>query len=40
VLASFTIEAFGLDRLARLDAGQVDDRFRAFRAMTAFDVHR
>ena len=40
VLASFTIEAFGLARLARLDAGQVDDRFRAFRAMTAFDAHR
>jgi sugar/nucleoside kinase (ribokinase family) len=39
VLASFTIEAFGLDRLARLDAGQVADRYRAFRAMTAFDAH-
>ncbi len=39
VLASFTIEAFGLDRLARLDAGQVNDRYRAFRAMTAFDAH-
>jgi sugar/nucleoside kinase (ribokinase family) len=39
VLASFTIEAFGLERLARLDAGQVNDRFRAFRAMTAFDAH-
>jgi sugar/nucleoside kinase (ribokinase family) len=40
VLASFTIEAFGLERLARLDAGQVNDRFRAFRAMTAFEPHR
>ncbi len=40
VLASFTIEAFGLDRLARLDAGQVNDRFRAYRDMTAFDLHR
>jgi sugar/nucleoside kinase (ribokinase family) len=39
VLASFTIEAFGLDRLSRLDAGQVNDRYRAFRAMTAFDAH-
>jgi hypothetical protein len=37
VLASFTIEAFGLDRLNRLDAGQIDDRYRTFRAMTAFD---
>ncbi|MFM8871865.1 MAG: PfkB family carbohydrate kinase [Phycisphaerales bacterium] len=40
VLASFTIEAFGLERLARLDAGQVNDRFRAYRDMTAFDLHR
>ena len=39
VLASFTIEAFGLERLARLDAGQVADRYRAFRAMTSFDAH-
>lgn len=39
VLASFTIEAFGLDRLSRLDAGQVADRYRAFRSMTAFDDH-
>lgn len=34
VLASFTIEAFGLDRLARLDRGQIDDRMRAFRTLT------
>jgi hypothetical protein len=40
VLASFTIESFGLDRLARLDAGQIDDRYRGFRAMTAFDSTR
>jgi sugar/nucleoside kinase (ribokinase family) len=39
VLASFTIEAFGLDRLSRLTLGQIDDRYRAFRAMMAFD-HR
>ncbi|MFO0962478.1 MAG: PfkB family carbohydrate kinase [Phycisphaerales bacterium] len=37
VMASFTIESFGLDRLQRLDAGQIDDRYRAFRSMTAFD---
>lgn len=37
VMASFTIEAFGLERLMRLNTGQIDDRYRAFRAMTAFD---
>jgi hypothetical protein len=37
VMASFTIEAFGLDRLQRLTTGQVEDRYRAFRTMTAFD---
>ncbi|NBX25258.1 MAG: sugar kinase [Planctomycetes bacterium] len=30
VMASFTIEAFGLDRLARLDARQIDERMRRF----------
>lgn len=34
VLASFTIEAFGLDRLRRLDRGQIDDRMRAFQRLT------
>lgn len=34
VLASFTIEAFGLDRLSRLDRGQIDDRMRAFQRLT------
>ncbi len=37
VMASFTIEAFGLDRLKELTTGQVNDRYRAFRSMTAFD---
>lgn len=37
VMASFTIEAFGLERLQRLTAGQVDDRYRAFRSMIAFE---
>jgi sugar/nucleoside kinase (ribokinase family) len=31
VMASFTIEAFGLDRLARLDRKQVDQRMSEFR---------
>ena len=26
--------------LARLDAGQIEDRYRGFRAMTAFDSTR
>jgi sugar/nucleoside kinase (ribokinase family) len=30
VMASFTIEAFGLDRLKRLDARQIDDRMKRF----------
>jgi sugar/nucleoside kinase (ribokinase family) len=30
VMASFTIEAFGLDRLTRLDAKQIDERMRRF----------
>lgn len=34
VMASFTIESFGLDRLARLDRGQIDDRMRAFQRLT------
>lgn len=37
VMASFTIEAFGLERLQKLSTGQVEDRYRAFRSMTAFD---
>jgi sugar/nucleoside kinase (ribokinase family) len=37
VMASFTIEAFGLERLQRLTAGQVEDRYRAFRSMIAFE---
>ncbi|MFO0828371.1 MAG: PfkB family carbohydrate kinase [Phycisphaerales bacterium] len=32
VLASFTIESFSLDRLARLDRSQLDERMNAFRA--------
>jgi len=33
VMASFTIESFGLDRLSRLDRGQIDDRMRAFQRL-------
>jgi sugar/nucleoside kinase (ribokinase family) len=32
VMASFTIESFGLDRLTRLDTKQIDDRMRRFQA--------
>ena len=32
VMASFTIEAFGLERLRRLDAAQIDERMRRFQA--------
>jgi len=31
VMASFTIEAFGLDRLAKLDRAQIDTRMQQFR---------
>jgi len=36
VLASFTIEDFGLGRLETLDAGLVEARFRQFRKMSTF----
>jgi sugar/nucleoside kinase (ribokinase family) len=36
VLASFTIEDFGIGRLETLDAGLVEARFRQFRRLTAF----
>ena len=32
VMASFTIESFGLDRLTRLDPKQIDERMRRFQA--------
>jgi hypothetical protein len=32
VMASFTIEAFGLDRLRRLDAAQIAERMKRFQS--------
>jgi sugar/nucleoside kinase (ribokinase family) len=36
VLASFTVEGFGLDRLRRLDRGAIDGRLEQYRSMLAF----
>jgi sugar/nucleoside kinase (ribokinase family) len=36
VLASFTVEGFGLDRLKRLDRGDIDQRLEQYRSMLAF----
>ncbi len=36
VLASFTCEAFGPDRLAQISGQEISDRFDAFRKLTAF----
>lgn len=36
-MASFTVQAFGVDRLLRLDAAQVADRFEQFRRLTQFE---
>ncbi|MEO1008590.1 MAG: PfkB family carbohydrate kinase [Planctomycetota bacterium] len=33
IIASFNIESFSLDRLATLDRGEIDERYRAFAAM-------
>ncbi|MCC7493359.1 MAG: hypothetical protein IT204_13475 [Fimbriimonadaceae bacterium] len=37
-IASFNVEAFSLDRLRTLDRAQIDQRCRALRALTAFEV--
>lgn len=37
VMASFTVEAFSLDRLRTLDASQIESRYRAFKQLTHFD---
>ena len=40
VMASFCVEAFSLDRLRDLTAGEIEGRYRAFRDLTHFeDVH-
>ena len=37
VLASFTIESFGSERLQRLDPAEIESRFEDFRRMTRFE---
>ena len=37
VLASFNVEEFGTERVARLSREEIDERFEALRAMTQFD---
>ncbi len=37
VIASFTVEGFGLDRLANLSAGEIERRFEEFAELTTFD---
>ncbi len=38
VMASFAVEEFGLSRLLRLQAQEVEGRFQEFKSMTHFDV--
>ncbi len=37
VLASFNVEEFGTERVARLSREEIDDRFEALRGMTQFE---
>jgi sugar/nucleoside kinase (ribokinase family) len=37
VMASFTVEAFSLDRLRTLDVKQIEQRFREFKRLTHFE---
>ncbi len=37
VMASFTVEAFSLDRLRKLTWAEIEDRFRRFQTLTAFE---
>jgi sugar/nucleoside kinase (ribokinase family) len=37
VLASFNVEEFGTERVARLDRDEIDERFEALRRMTQFE---
>ncbi len=39
VVASFTVEAFGLDRLRALSRAELDERYRAFMALTDFHTY-
>jgi hypothetical protein len=36
-LASFSVEAFSLDRLLRLTRGEIEERFRLFKHLTHFE---
>jgi sugar/nucleoside kinase (ribokinase family) len=38
VLASFNVEEFGTERVARLDRSEIDERFELLRSMTQFDA--
>ena len=38
VLASYNVEEFGTERVARLTRDEIDSRLEALRSMTAFDV--
>jgi hypothetical protein len=38
VLASFNVEEFGTERVARLTRAEIDDRFEALRQMTQFEA--
>jgi sugar/nucleoside kinase (ribokinase family) len=38
VLASFNVEEFGTERVARLDRAEIDERFELLRLMTQFDA--
>ncbi len=38
VLASFNVEEFGTERIARLTRDEIDERFSALRSMTQFDA--
>jgi sugar/nucleoside kinase (ribokinase family) len=38
VMASFTVEDFSLNRLRTLDYGQIESRYREFKALTHFDA--
>jgi hypothetical protein len=37
VMASFTIEAFGVERLLALTREEINERYRQFRTITYFD---
>jgi hypothetical protein len=38
VLASFTVEAFSLDRLRKLTADEIKERYETFKLMSQFEA--